>query len=612
MSSCAMGVLRGRSVVDGYASGEVLHSTVGLSFWGGVCPKSGTVVDRHHPLSGARLEGKILALPGGRGSCTGSQVLLELLLQEKAPAGLVLQEADEVLALGALVALELFQRRLPLLVLGAEDFAALGAASRARGDSAFAVSLRGDRIWSGAEGPDRSERSEKEAAVEDSVALSASDREMLSGAQGPARQAALSVVLRLAQLQNARRLIDVSQVHIDGCTYIGASSLRFAEKLLQWNAQVRVPTTLNAISLDLSQAEPTAEGREAAKLARAYVKMGATASFTCAPYLLDSAPRFGEQIGWGESNAVVFANSVLGARTQKYADFLDAMVAISGRAPEAGCHLDAQRKAQVVLRLNFESTCLSRVDDAFWPTLGYLCGLKSPRRVPAIVGLENVALPTRDDLKAFSAAFGTSSSAAMFHMVGVTPEAPDLQSACDDEVEEVELTDQDLAEVWQTLDADEISQVDLVALGNPHFSLAEFARLAALCENRRKDPRVTVAVTAGPQVLAASRAEGYASKLEAFGVQLVSDTCWCMLGEVVPAPKTVLPPSARSLITNSAKYAHYAPGLVKRHVRFGSLATCVDAACGTGPRPPPWLTGVQRRGHASLGFARAALRMLRR
>ncbi|CAJ1355062.1 unnamed protein product, partial [Effrenium voratum] len=431
--------------------------------------------------------------------------------------------------------------------------------------SAFAASLRGDRIWSGAEGPDKSERSEKEAATvsEDSVALSASDREMLSGAQGPARQAALSVVLRLAQLQNARRLIDVSQVHIDGCTYIGASSLRFAEKLLQWNAQVRVPTTLNAISLDLSQAEPTAEGREAAKLARAYVKMGATASFTCAPYLLASAPGFGEQIGWGESNAVVFANSVLGARDS----------------------------ARVVLRLNFESTCLSRVDDAFWPTLGYLCGLKSPRRVPAIVGLENVALPTRDDLKAFSAAFGTSSSAAMFHMVGVTPEAPDLQSACDDEVEEVELTDQDLAEVWQTLDADEISQVDLVALGNPHFSLAEFARLAALCENRRKDPRVTVAVTAGPQVLAASRAEGYASKLEAFGVQLVSDTCWCMLGEVVPAPKTVLPPSARSLITNSAKYAHYAPGLVKRHVRFGSLATCVDAACGTGPRPPPWLTG---------------------
>ncbi|CAE8644216.1 unnamed protein product, partial [Polarella glacialis] len=121
--------------------------------------------------------------------------------------------------------------------------------------------------------------------------------------------------------------------------------------------------------------------------------------------------------------------------------------------------------------------------------------------------------------------------------------------------------------------------VDLVALGNPHFSLEEHAKLAALCQGRSKHPSVSVVVTTGPEVLAAARALGHSSELESFGVQLVSDTCWCMLGEIVPAPATVLPSTARTLITNSAKYAHYAPGLVGRQVRFASLSGCVEAAC---------------------------------
>eukprot|EP00913_Durusdinium_trenchii_P019734 g18550.t2 len=540
-----------------YPSSNVLHSTVGLSFWGGVSPKNGLIVDRHHPLCGVSLEGKILAIPAGRGSCTGSQVILELLLNGASPAAIVLCQPDEIIALGAIVAEELFDRKLPVLCLEEDAFHSLSTWRTA--------SINGSMLWrSGNESVDTREEEEEQ------IELSTTDQQMLSGSEGLARQKALSIVTRMARLQRATSLVDVTQAHIDGCTYIGPASLQFAQKLLEWGATVRVPTTLNAISVDLARLHEVSEelGRPAASLAEAYLKMGAKASFTCAPYLLETAPKKGEQVGWGESNAVVFANSVLGARTQKYADFLDACVAITGRAPLAGCHVD--RSAGVVLHVKMD---LSKVDDAFYPTLGYLCGLKAPRLIPAVVGLESLS-PTRDDLKAFSAAFGTSSSAAMFHLVGLTPEAPDLQSVLDDDVQVINLEKEDFLEVWKDLDAD--SPCDVV-------------------------------VTSGPQVLEKSRRLGFGTELEAFGAQLVSDTCWCMLGEVVPAPSSILPPQSRTLITNSAKYAHYAPGLVNRRVRFGSLASCIDAACDRVVRnQPPWLPGLQARGSSTLATGHKA------
>src|SRR5690606_9047296 len=175
---------------------------------------------------------------------------------------------------------------------------------------------------------------------------------------------------------------------------------RFARRLVEWGARVRVPTTLNAISVDRrrwrAQGVDAAFGVPAAALADAYLAMGARPSFTCAPYLLDSAPAFGEQIGWAESNAVVYANSVIGARTMKYPDFLDICIALTGRAPRAGCHLDSGRRAALALDVELPEGA----DDAFWPLLGYACGARSGDAIPLIVGLERSA-PAPDDLKAF-------------------------------------------------------------------------------------------------------------------------------------------------------------------------------------------------------------------
>ncbi|MCG6539235.1 aconitase family protein [Pseudomonas sp. KSR10] len=578
---------RGRSLVSGSAQAACLHAEVGLSFWGGVDPLSGEVIDRHHPLNGQVIAGQVLAIPSGRGSCTGSSVLLELILNGHAPAALVFAEAEEILTLGVLVAQQLFDRSLPVVSIGSQAFAALRDARYLR--------IENGRVEGFAELPkdEWTASTAPEYPLPASITLNAQDQAMLAGEHGKATQAAMQILLRMAELQGARELVDITQAHIDGCIYTGPASLRFARQLADWGGQVKVPTTLNSISVDQrhwrQMGVAATFGEPASQLADAYVEMGASASFTCAPYLLDSAPSAGEQVVWAESNAVVYANSVLGARTLKYPDFLDICIALTGRAPLTGCHLADQRHAT----LRIDLPALQDLDDAFYPLLGYHLGLLCGSDIPVICGLEQRE-PTLDDLKAFGAAFATTSAAPMFHIVGVTPEAPSAEAALGGQAPDRILSVQraDLLASWRELDSGEFADIELISLGNPHFSLSEFARLAQLCEGRVKHTDVAVLVTCGREIQRQASEAGYLQTLERFGVQIITDTCWCMLEE------PVVPLTARTLMTNSGKYAHYAPGLVGRQVRFGSLAECVDTACSgqTSGRLPRWLTAADIEG----------------
>ncbi|WP_434623814.1 DUF521 domain-containing protein [Pseudomonas sp. Z1-29] len=583
--------LQGRSLVEGAVEGSLLFADVGLSFWGGVDPATGEVIDRHHPLSGERLAGRVLAIPSGRGSCTGSSVLMELISNGNAPAALVLAEADEILTLGVLVAEVVFQRSLPVLCIGSEAFSTLRGQGFGR--------VEGNRLTLSGRRPNDQWRGENTCAQPfrpSTVRLNERDQALLDGVHGKAAQVAMQIVLRMADIQGAGQLLDITQAHIDGCIYTGPASLRFAEQLVQWGAKVCVPTTLNSISVDQRRwrelgVDP-ALGEPASALGDAYMAMGAQLSFTCAPYLLDTAPTAGEQIVWAESNAVVYANSVLGARTQKYPDFLDICIALCGRAPLAGCHLDDQRKAGLIV----EVPRIESADDSFYPLLGYHIGSLTGRRIPLIRGLEDAA-PTLDDLKAFGAAFATTSAAPLFHIAGVTPEAMDPAQVLDHDAvlsaKTVDVTG--LLASWRELNSARHSHVDVVSLGNPHFSLSEFATLANLCAGRTRHPDVVVAITCGRAVLEQARQAGYLEPIEAFGATLVTDTCWCMLGE------PVIPPAATTLMTNSGKYAHYAPGLVGRSVHFASLGDCVEAACTAtaSGQPPQWLQPIARKGNPS-------------
>jgi hypothetical protein len=366
------------SLVKGVAEGPLLYSDTGISFWGGIDPVTGTVIDRGHPLHGKSVAGKVLVIPAGRGSCTGSAVLLQLLMNDVAPAAILFSTREEILTLGVIVAEEMFGRSIPLAVLAPEDHARLATASHASiGETSLLVT--------GGDPEDRLEFAFA-AVPRPPVALADDDRAFLTGEREMAGKVAMRIIIRMADILDAEELIDVRSVHIDGCIYTGAASLEFARKLVALGGRVSVPTTLNAISVDQrnwrNHGTDPVLSQAASDLADAYLALGCRMSFTCAPYLRDDAPNTGTDIAWAESNAVVFANSVLGARTMKYPDFLDALIALTGRAPKAGCHLDRNRKATVIIDV---ADCGS-VDDSFWPLLGYHVGMLTPTGIPVVDG----------------------------------------------------------------------------------------------------------------------------------------------------------------------------------------------------------------------------------
>jgi predicted aconitase len=398
------------------------------------------------------------------------------------------------------------------------------------------------------------------------------ERAMLAGEFGEATAMAMRILSRLAPLYGATGLLPVTRAHIDGCIYEGDAGLAFAERLAATGGTVRVPTTLNVISLDRARWQALGQDADYASRARrlgeAYLAMGALPTFTCAPYQHGHRPDFGEQIAWAESNAVGFANTVCGARTNRYGDYLDISCALAGRVPAAGLHLDAGRRATAVLRLPTLPAALTRRDD-FWPVLGYLVGGLADDDIIAVDGLD--ASPTEDQLKAFAAAAASSGAVALCHLVGITPEAPDLVTALQGEPPRWErsLTMADLRAARDTLTTTSDRRLDLVAFGSPHCSLAECRELAALMADRQVAPGVDVWITTSRAVRDILAATGGLATLEAFGAKVTADTC------IVVAP---LARPGGVMMTNSAKYAHYGPGIIGVDSVFGDTAECVASA----------------------------------
>ncbi len=401
--------------------------------------------------------------------------------------------------------------------------------------------------------------------------LSPRDRALLGGQGTEAEQLAMRLLVGLASAMGAERLLDVSGAHIDSCLYHGLAGLDYARRLVAGGGQVRVPSTLNVSSLDLlhpdlyrGDAETRDRGRE---LMECYERLGCRPTWTCAPYQLATRPAFGEHVAWAESNAIVFANSVLGARTHRYGDFVDIAAAITGRAPASGLHLDEQRRATIVFSVAAPARLLD--EDVAYPVLGHLIGRRSGARVPAITGLRPGT--GEDRLKALGAAAASAGSVGMFHAVGITPEAPTLEAALGGEepAATVAVTPASLRaardELTTTSDG---AAIDAVSVGTPHYSLRELARLADLFAGRRS--RIPFFAATGRDVLAGAEAQGVAVELRRAGVQLVTDTCTY----VTP----LLDPAARTVMTDSGKWAYYAPGNLGVGVVFGSAAECVDSA----------------------------------
>jgi predicted aconitase len=389
-------------------------------------------------------------------------------------------------------------------------------------------------------------------------------------ADGRAHQLAMQLVEQAARIMGAPRLIPVSFAHVDACFYTGQSHVDFVRFLLEHGAKLSVPTWTNnsVASPDDGGLRPERSDPEmvrgAHELMQLYAKLGCKPTWTCAPYQLAGGPKFGDHIAVGESNAVAFYNSAVGARTNKYGDYLDVACAITGLAPFAGLHTDEGRRADI------HFSCASIPDawkrgDIFFHLLGHVVGRKAGRRIPVISSLPKET--TTDQLKALCAAGAASGGVELLHVVGVTPEAATL-NAVFKIGEAFEVTTEHLKAAHHELSTFNDGPLDAVALGTPHFSISEFAALVKLLDGRKVKTTTYISTSRGIREMLI--AKGWFKLLQEAGVTIPVDVC------------TYYSPKIQGLkgcvMTNAAKWAYYAPGMLGVEVCFGSLKECVESA----------------------------------
>lgn len=382
----------------------------------------------------------------------------------------------------------------------------------------------------------------------------------------------MRLLVRFAEAVGAGSFVDIEAAHIDGCLYLGEVSLDFVEHLVALKGRVRVPTTLNVGSVDLIHPElfrgQPEIGTAGARLMRAHEELGCMPTFTCAPYQTMFRPKFGAQIAWAESNAIVFANSVIGARTNRYGDFTDLCCALTGRVPFYGLHLAENRCATVLVEVTDLPPEWSDAGPAC-VAVGHFIGRHCGNRIPAILGLP--VGTKEDDLKALGAVAASSGAVALFHAIGLTPEAPTLEAAFQGQAPEeiVHLSADDLRDIVRRLSTvPDDTPLVAVSLGTPHFSIEEFARLMPLLEGPR--PVVDIYINTNRGVLDLLETRAWLASIEAAGITLVIDTCTYVTA--------IMRDMSGAVMTNSGKMAYYAPGNLGIAIAFGSLAECMASA----------------------------------
>lgn len=404
--------------------------------------------------------------------------------------------------------------------------------------------------------------------------LTDEDKRILDGGQGEVKRQALELLLTLGRIYDAQDLVPIQSAHINGASVvaIGDAGVRFVEGMAVEGARVVVPATTNPKSTafdarDTGLDEQQTQGQR--RLTSALKNLGAEVCSSCTPYLVGNAPGKGKSVAWAESSAIVYANSVLGARSNREGGPTAIASAIIGKTLRTGFHLDSHRAGThlVSVRRPLSGTTA-------YGSLGYFVGGIVKDGVPVFEGLPAAA--SADELKMLSAALATSGSVAMFHAVGITPEAPTREAAFrgGKPKEIIEYGDLEEAAAISALTRSGSDTVEWVTLGCPHFSITEFAHAAKLLDGRKVAPGVMLWVNSSAVIAARARALGYAKVLEDAGCEIVCETCPVHIAGRVFARKQ----NVTNLTTNSAKMAHYAFGQLGLFPRYGSIEQCIDAA----------------------------------
>jgi predicted aconitase len=377
----------------------------------------------------------------------------------------------------------------------------------------------------------------------------------------------MEMLVAVGWAYDAEAMIPVTSAHlvIDG-TALGEPGVALFERLVAEGAQFAVPVSINAIAVDrlaVARGAPlTPDQRGQLRLLEACEKMGALASCSCNPLIQGILPRFGEAVAWSESATAPYVNSVIGARTNREGATALAS-ALTGVTPRYGMHLEAARKGRALFQIDAPMAGLHDFN-----LLGALIGRRAEGRIPVLAGL---ARPTRDEFVGFSAAFAIVSAEAMYHIVGVTPEALTLEAAFGGPapapivIGPAELE----AERRRTATATG-THVDVVSIGCPHASLDQMREVAALVAGRTVRNDVRFFLHTNRSTHDAAAAAGLLDPLAQAGVRVTTDNCAVVSYDRLPEGTT--------LATNSTKMALFAKAVSSAAIRYGSVAECVTAA----------------------------------
>jgi len=387
--------------------------------------------------------------------------------------------------------------------------------------------------------------------------LTKQEEQMLNGKMGNAVRKSMEILVALGEIYGADRLIDVASVQVAGVSYdnLGDAGLEFLADLAK-DGQVKVLTTLNPAGMDLENWKVLGISEDFAKkqaqVIEAFSKMGIVTTCTCTPYLIGNLPRFGDHIAWSESSAVAFANSVLGAKTNREGGPSALAAALTGKTPNYGMHLDANRQAQITVEVKAKLR-----DTSEFGALGHVIGNRIKNKIPFITGVKQADI---DQLKSFSASIATYGGTALYHIKGITPNKTKKPK------EKITVTQEDIESALKAMN-DPGDEVDFVSLGCPHASIKELRQIANLLKGKKVKVETWIATARPTKKIADTM--GYTKMIEDSGAKFACDTC------MVVAP---LKGRFKSLVTDSAKSCFYGRSKNNFKMRVGTVEQCINAA----------------------------------
>lgn len=397
--------------------------------------------------------------------------------------------------------------------------------------------------------------------------LTSQEQALLDGAQGRAAAKAMQILLALGNIYGAQGLAPVTSVQISGVSYdnLGESGLNFLNEMADGGGEACVLTTLNPAGMDIHNwrqlgIDPDFAEKQQ-RVIQAFARMGVVTTCTCTPYLAGNLPHFGEHIAWAESSAVCYANSVIGARTNREGGPSALAASLTGRTPRYGMHLEENRAPDLTVRVEAQMN-----SGHYFGALGKAVGMKMEKiqgaHIPYILGIERASV---QDLKTLCASIGTYGGTALFHIPGITPEAERYSPP----VNSFAITQADLDSAVESLNDARAVEIDFVSLGCPHLSIQEIAHLARLLEGRQVQREFWITTSRSTKKTADLM--GYSQVIEGSGAKFAVDTC-CVVAPIKGRFK--------AMATDSAKACYYAYAKNNFKTRLLPFDQVVQAALG--------------------------------